>query len=592
MKKHILVILIFSVLSIHSHSQETVKIFPSEGKTQAYFGFEMALEDDFLAASSWNISQYNSGGIITIFKVEDNNIIEHQNIIFEDAGGVSLVDHHGSSLDMVGDRLIAGTYFASTYNASTGWAETGFACVYKRNTNYYELEGILIPPDGKEDDRFGEHVSIYGDYAIVGASNTEDFGKYTGSAYVYHYNGTEWEFEQKLLANNAQSYVFFGSDVSIHKDLIAVGAKHVDNKKGAVYIFQKSGQDGNWIQTQKIVPQNIETDDEFGTEVILDENLLLCRSTGKGNLMNYRQGAIYTYIRDGNTWMHENTITCPDAEFGTSEYPTKMDFCDNKLAITDFGNLELSPGAGSVYVFDIVDGNPENYRKVLPPSTFNFSQDYGRSVAIGSNHLFVGCPEDTPNGTNSGSLMAYLNFDVSEQGDSTNATLATISFNGTPLDNFNSNTSDYTVELPSGTTEIPQLIATTTVSGATIYITQANTLPGTATILVTAKDGETHQTYTINFTVITGIGDFEQQDELNIYPNPTAGKFNVQCSMFKVEDATIEIYDLTGKKLIQKQIPSGTENVEIDVSHLKNGVYFCRLVFEKYSTTEKIIIQK
>ena len=92
--------------------------------------------------------------------------------------------------------------------------------------------------------------------------------------------------------------------------------------------------------------------------------------------------------------------------------------------------------------------------------------------------------------------------------------------------------------------------------------------------------------------MITDIRDFEQQDELNIYPNPTAGKFRVQCSEFKVEDATIELYDLNGRKLLEKQISAGTENVEIDVSHLKNGIYFCRLVSEKYSATKKLIIQK
>lgn len=77
-----------------------------------------------------------------------------------------------------------------------------------------------------------------------------------------------------------------------------------------------------------------------------------------------------------------------------------------------------------------------------------------------------------------------------------------------------------------------------------------------------------------------------------LFPNPAAKKFIVQSSMFKIEDATIELYDLTGKKLLENQIPPGTNNAEIDVSHLKNGVYFCRLVSERYSATKKLIIQK
>jgi hypothetical protein len=59
----------------------------------------------------------------------------------------------------------------------------------------------------------------------------------------------------------------------------------------------------------------------------------------------------------------------------------------------------------------------------------------------------------------------------------------------------------------------------------------------------------------------------------------------------KVKDAKIEIYDLNGRKLLQKQIPAGTEVIEIDVSSLKSGVYFCKLITEKGNATKKLIIQ-
>ena len=60
----------------------------------------------------------------------------------------------------------------------------------------------------------------------------------------------------------------------------------------------------------------------------------------------------------------------------------------------------------------------------------------------------------------------------------------------------------------------------------------------------------------------------------------------------KVEDAKIEIYDLNGRKLLEKQIPAGRETIEIDVSHLKSGVYFCRLISENKSATQKLIHSK
>ena len=62
--------------------------------------------------------------------------------------------------------------------------------------------------------------------------------------------------------------------------------------------------------------------------------------------------------------------------------------------------------------------------------------------------------------------------------------------------------------------------------------------------------------------------------------------------MFKVQNCRIELFDLFGRKLIEKQIPAGTKNVEIDVSGLKRGVYLCKVSTEKYSATKKLIIQK
>ena len=79
--------------------------------------------------------------------------------------------------------------------------------------------------------------------------------------------------------------------------------------------------------------------------------------------------------------------------------------------------------------------------------------------------------------------------------------------------------------------------------------------------------------------------------ELNIYPNPANGKLRIQSSRFKVESSIFELYDLTGKKLLEKQIVAGTETVEIDVSNLACGVYFCTMRTDKKSSTKKLIIK-
>ena len=87
------------------------------------------------------------------------------------------------------------------------------------------------------------------------------------------------------------------------------------------------------------------------------------------------------------------------------------------------------------------------------------------------------------------------------------------------------------------------------------------------------------------------VGEYER-DDLLIYPNPAKDKFKVQSSKSKVVVSEIEIYDLNGRKMIEKLFPVGSETIEIDVSGLKNGVYFCRLISENKSVTKKLIIKK
>lgn len=95
-----------------------------------------------------------------------------------------------------------------------------------------------------------------------------------------------------------------------------------------------------------------------------------------------------------------------------------------------------------------------------------------------------------------------VNFTVAAAVKNNDATLSSITFNGTALSGFTPSKGTYNVILPAGTTAVPAVAATANdKSGATVAVTQATALPGTATIKVTAEDGMTRKTYTVNFTV-------------------------------------------------------------------------------------------
>ncbi len=84
---------------------------------------------------------------------------------------------------------------------------------------------------------------------------------------------------------------------------------------------------------------------------------------------------------------------------------------------------------------------------------------------------------------------------------STNSYLAGIKVNGQPIQNFNPYNTTYQVALPYGTSTAPIVTVTQQEDQQSVHITQATSVNGTATIVVTAADNKTKTTYSLSFSV-------------------------------------------------------------------------------------------
>ncbi len=124
--------------------------------------------------------------------------------------------------------------------------------------------------------------------------------------------------------------------------------------------------------------------------------------------------------------------------------------------------------------------------------------------------------------SSSGKYAAIDNIKVTySAGPSTDATLKTLTYDGTSVPSFSATKLTYDIELPAGTTQVPVVAATANDTKATVSITQADKLPGAATVTVTAEDGKTKQTYTVNFTKSDGIPVVLSATWANISGTPT-----------------------------------------------------------------------
>lgn len=138
-------------------------------------------------------------------------------------------------------------------------------------------------------------------------------------------------------------------------------------------------------------------------------------------------------------------------------------------------------------------------------SVYNYSSYVYTNLTEG-NHtikLTMGSDNYDENMSRSKNDMNLDYLELIKQGPyagSTDATLKALKVNGTAIGGFSPNTTSYAVELPAGTTAVPEVTATANSSNATAVVTQAADIPGTATILVTAEDGIAVKTYSVSFT--------------------------------------------------------------------------------------------
>lgn len=113
--------------------------------------------------------------------------------------------------------------------------------------------------------------------------------------------------------------------------------------------------------------------------------------------------------------------------------------------------------------------------------------------------------------TNANSSESVFEFTVTYGYAADNATLKSITINNEALEDFSSAKEAYDVELPFGTTDYPKIAAEANSDKATVKVgdfTPSNegaTFPAKVDITVTAEDGKTTKTYTINFTVPSAL---------------------------------------------------------------------------------------
>ncbi len=88
---------------------------------------------------------------------------------------------------------------------------------------------------------------------------------------------------------------------------------------------------------------------------------------------------------------------------------------------------------------------------------------------------------------------------------------------------------------------------------------------------------------------IVSVEELSHSDKVLIYPNPTSTSITVELPNTPQKNTFLSIYNLNGQQLITQQITEPQSL--IDVSGLKSGVYFVKIVDELKVMVEKLVVQ-
>jgi hypothetical protein len=147
---------------------------------------------------------------------------------------------------------------------------------------------------------------------------------------------------------------------------------------------------------------------------------------------------------------------------------------------------------------------------------------------------------------------------------------------------------------------------TTTVGGAweTLFFDMENAAPGTPAInfantydkisiffnFGTAGTGESYFWDDIDFGVAVGVNELNAiKNSFNVYPNPTNGQVNIDFGTLNLSNAEISVMDISGKMVERFRVSN--QITQIDLSHIKSGIYFITLMSNDGVITQKVIKQ-
>ncbi|MFT4928924.1 MAG: serine protease, partial [Phenylobacterium sp.] len=254
----------------------------------------------------------------------------------------------------------------------------------------------LIASDSAYGDSFGESVDISGHTIVVGASGTEVHGDRSGSIYIYTDSNKDHDFsdalEQKISPDNGGIVHYYGFNVAIEDNTIAVGAMGYNDNSGTVYVYHDANNDG--VYTDEVVQQIVNNDHTdsagFGIAVTLNDNILVIGAHRDNPSNGAYKGSAFVYKDsdlDGNYSEEIGDKFIAAEVTGSGNFGSAVAVSADTLIITAAGDTTAT-GTGSAYVYRDANNNG-SFSDETPQRLETNAYGFAYEVAYQNNELFL-----------------------------------------------------------------------------------------------------------------------------------------------------------------------------------------------------------
>ncbi len=378
-------------------AQAEFKLTASDATIGDEFGNSVSVSGDYAIVGA-RFADNGGGGSAYIFFRSGTTWTQQAMLTASDA---SQSDIFGQSVSISGDYAIVGAYLDDDDGSNSG-----SAYIFFRSGTTWTQQAKLTASDADIGDQFGYSVSINGDYAIAGAHVDDDDGAQSGSAYIFFRSGTNWTQQAKLTASDAAADDRFGQSVSISGDYAIVGAKFNDDggdNSGSAYIFYRSGE--SWSQQSKLTALDGGVGDAFGYSVSIAGDYAIVGAYLDED-PGFLTGSAYIFTRSGESWSEQSKLTASD---GSIHFGYSVSIAGDHAIVGAEGNDEAGSNSGSAYIFTR-SGESWSEQSKLTATDGVAEDQFGYSVSINGDHAIVGAMGNDDDGTDSGSAYVYTDL--------------------------------------------------------------------------------------------------------------------------------------------------------------------------------------